>query len=296
MEDLQIFIPIMKVDEEQRTVYGWGAVEEPDNSNEIMDFATSRPNFEAWTNAAQKRSGGQSKGNVRAMHQPIAAGKLVSFQANEQKRGFYVGAKIVDDKEWEKVQQGVYTGFSVGGSYQRRWPDTQNPGLIRYTAKPVELSLVDAPCIPSATFQFVKADGVAIDVPFSPEGVGMELVLEKAIPNSPAPGGDFATDIAPIEQVDPLKEQDLAVSRMPDPFSTTELSPDEAPTAETLTPRHFASGNAQQELVTQISTLAKAVNELIAEISALKKATSPQSGRMIPVRSRFIKVKESSNG
>ncbi len=155
-----LFIPLTKIDAEQRTVYGWGAIEQPDAANEIMDYQSSKPHFMEWSSTAAKRSGGKSKGNVRAMHNNTAAGKLIEFRADDMNKGFYVGAKIVDDNEWEKVTTGVYTGFSIGGSYLRRWPDEATIGKIRYTAKPSELSLVDAPCIPGATFQIMKADSI----------------------------------------------------------------------------------------------------------------------------------------
>lgn len=165
VEDVQkmesnIFIPITKVDAERREVWGWGAVEERDNSDEIMDYASSKPFWMEWSQKAQKRSGGKSMGNLRAMHQPIAAGKLIDLRADDSRKGFFLGARIVDDNEWKKVEAGVYTGFSVGGSYARRWMDYSEPGLTRYTAKPSEVSIVDSPCIPSATFEIIKADGV----------------------------------------------------------------------------------------------------------------------------------------
>ena len=158
---MNLFIPITKIDAKRREVWGYGAIEERDNSDEILDYQSSKPLFLDWSQKAQKRSGGKSKGNVRAMHQPIAAGKLIDMQADDVRKGFFVGAKIVDENEWKKVESGVYTGFSVGGSYVKRWSDYQNPGAIRYTAKPTELSIVDAPCIPSATFEMVKADGIS---------------------------------------------------------------------------------------------------------------------------------------
>ncbi|MDE2468048.1 MAG: hypothetical protein KGL35_04735, partial [Bradyrhizobium sp.] len=58
-----------------------------------------------------------------------------------------------------KVEQGVYTGFSQGGRYVKRWKDPENDTLMRYTAEPLEVSLVDSPCLPDATFSVIKADG-----------------------------------------------------------------------------------------------------------------------------------------
>jgi hypothetical protein len=173
-----LFIPIQKIDERRHEIFGWGAVEERDNSDEVMDYASSKPLFMDWSNKAQKRSGGKSMGNVRAMHQPIAAGKLIDMRADDSAKGFFIGAKIIDDNEWKKVESGVYTGFSVGGSYERRWSDFTQPGVTRYTAKPTEISIVDAPCIPSATFQVIKADGLIEERQFKP-GTGNLLKLDE---------------------------------------------------------------------------------------------------------------------
>ena len=174
-EVFRYFIPIQKINTERHEIYGWAAIEEVDNSDEILDYVSSKPLFMDWSNKAQKRSGGKSLGNVRSMHQNVAAGKLIALTADDVNKGFYVGAKIIDDNEWNKVEQGVYTGFSVGGSYTKRWSDFQNPGKIRYTAKPAELSIVDSPCIPSATFQMVKADGVTVTRSFNPT-LGKNLI------------------------------------------------------------------------------------------------------------------------
>lgn len=165
---MNLFIPIRKIDEKRHEVYGWAAKEEVDNADEIMDYASSKPFFNSWSQKAQKRSGGKSMGNLRSMHQNKAAGKIIDLRCDDVNKGFYIGAKIVDDDEWKKVEEGVYTGFSVGGSYMKRWADYQNPGKIRYTAKPAEMSIVDSPCISSATFQMVKADGAVEERSFNP--------------------------------------------------------------------------------------------------------------------------------
>ncbi|HTR13273.1 MAG TPA: hypothetical protein VMI72_08485 [Roseiarcus sp.] len=92
----------------------------------------------------------------RASHaRTRAAGKLTDIAFEDDAKRVVVSAKIVDDDEWRKVQEGVYTGFSQGGRYLKRWPDPET-GLIRYTAEPQEISLVDLPCLPEATFEVVK--------------------------------------------------------------------------------------------------------------------------------------------
>jgi hypothetical protein len=150
-----LFLPLAKVDVDRRLVTGVATAETPDRSGEIFDYASSKPNFEKWSAEAAAASGGKSLGAVRVMHTPIAAGKLTDITFDDDAKRITVCAKIVDDDEWRKVQEGVYTGFSQGGRYVKRWADPDT-GLTRYTAEPHEISLVDLPCVPNATFDLVK--------------------------------------------------------------------------------------------------------------------------------------------
>ena len=158
MTALELFLPLAKVDLDQRLVTGVATAETPDRSGEICDYASSKPYFEKWSAEALAASGGKSLGAVRAMHGKVAAGKLTGIAFDDEGKRVVVSAKIVDDDEWRKVTEGVYTGFSQGGRYVKRWPDEET-GLVRYTAEPHEISLVDLPCLPDATFEVVK-DGV----------------------------------------------------------------------------------------------------------------------------------------
>lgn len=157
MSDLNLFIPITKIDAAKRLVYGVATAESEDRSGEICDYASTKPNYEKWSAEIGKASAGKSFGNLRAMHGNIAAGKLTSISFNDDAKQIEICAKVVDDGEWRKVEEGVYTGFSQGGRYAKRWQD--DAGLQRYTAEPSEVSLVDLPCLPSATFKMIKADG-----------------------------------------------------------------------------------------------------------------------------------------
>lgn len=152
-----MFIPVTKVDEQKRKVYGIATAEIKDKSGETMDYVTSKPLFEKWSADIEKASGGKSKGNVRLMHQPINAGKLTDIVFNDSDRQIECCAKVTDDKIWNDVLEGVLTGFSIGGAYENTWMDTA--GQRRYTAKPTEISLVDNPCLGDATFSVIKMDG-----------------------------------------------------------------------------------------------------------------------------------------
>ncbi len=150
-----LFIPLRKVDAAQRLVYG-RLDETPDRGGDVFDYASSKPNFEAWSEDMRKASDGKSLGNIRAMHGLKAAGKVTGLDFNDADKAIEICAHIVDDDEWKKVEEGVYTGFSPGGKFTRRWRDG---AFTRYTGKPNEISLVDIPANPAATFAMVKADG-----------------------------------------------------------------------------------------------------------------------------------------
>lgn len=154
---LNLDIPITKVDAARRLVYGVATAEIADRAGEICDYASTKPLYQKWSDAAATSSGGKSFGNLRAMHGKIAAGKVTSLAFNDAARQIEICAKVVDDAEWAKVAEGVYTGFSQGGTYAKRWTD--EAGATRYTADPHEISLVDLPCLAEARFEMIKADG-----------------------------------------------------------------------------------------------------------------------------------------
>lgn len=157
---LGVFVPLVKVDEDQRLVYGRITAQEQDQSGETMDYATSVPNFQKWSSMIEEASGGLSKGNLRVMHGLKVGGKLTDISYNDEDQSIEVCAKVTDDAEWNNVLEGCYTGFSVGGRYEKKWAETINGQTIKkYTADPNEVSLVDNPCVKSATFQLIKADG-----------------------------------------------------------------------------------------------------------------------------------------
>ncbi|HLH13029.1 MAG TPA: hypothetical protein VKV77_14285 [Methylovirgula sp.] len=160
MSELNMFIPITKVDASQRLVYGIATAECEDRAGEICDYASTKPLYEKWSREIARSTQGKSFGNLRAMHGSVAAGKVISLTFNDAKKQIEVCAKVVDDAEWSKVKEGVYTGFSQGGTYAKRWTDKD--GHMRYTAQPSEISLVDLPCLPEARFEMIKADGSRI--------------------------------------------------------------------------------------------------------------------------------------
>ena len=145
-----LFIPLTKADEARREVWGVAAIEQSDQSGEIMDYEKSKPYFWEWSKRVEKASGGKSRGNVRDSHTLKAVGKVIKLLFDDAAKAVRVGVKVLDSEAWQKVTEGVFTGFSIGGRYGERWSDPLNKSLTRYVAIPNEISLVDLPCIPGA--------------------------------------------------------------------------------------------------------------------------------------------------
>jgi hypothetical protein len=187
---MKIFARLMKVDEARREVWGRAIAEEVDKSGEIFDYAGSKPYFEAWSKSFADATDGKSLGNLRAMHGKVAAGKLIAMNCDDAAKAIDIGTKIVDDAEWQKVIEGVYTGYSIGGAYvgDKKAEKVGDAEVKRYVANPSEISLVDNPCVPSALFfDVVKADGVVQQVPFKVVASGDD---------SASATGDAAADAA----------------------------------------------------------------------------------------------------
>lgn len=156
-----MFARLLKVDEAKREVSGIMVAEVPDKEGEIFDYESSKPYFKAWNRQFSKATAflpedERSLGNVREMHQAKAVGKLTACSYDDIAKSIEVTAKIVDDVAWKKCASGIYTGFSIGGEYVDTWEDGE---LTRYTARPAEASIVDNPCVPTAEFSLVRADG-----------------------------------------------------------------------------------------------------------------------------------------
>ena len=197
-----IRIPITKVDAKNRLVYGVAALQQEDKSGETFHYDTSVPYFKEWSKEASDAArviGALSLGNVREMHGKSAAGKLTQLEFNDDDQQVEVCAKVVDDAAWNKVEEGVYTGFSIGGDYVRRWNEG---GAKFYTARPSEISLVDNPAMPGAHFSMIKADGATEQRSFtkyaaseeSNVNITNEMVIERATAMSKAAGSNSFSD------------------------------------------------------------------------------------------------------
>ncbi|HYL31930.1 MAG TPA: XkdF-like putative serine protease domain-containing protein [Stellaceae bacterium] len=143
---MRIFVPLAKFDEEQRLAIGYASTPALDSQGEIVKREAVEAALPDYMRFA----------NIREMHQPSAVG--VAQQADLDARGLRIAAKVVDDDAWEKVKQGVYKGFSIGGRVTSRDPDDQRviTGLDL-----TEISLVDRPANPEAVIDVYKVFDLA---------------------------------------------------------------------------------------------------------------------------------------
>lgn len=218
MSGLKMYLPITKVDAVNRLVYGIATEEKPDRSKEIFDYVKSKPYYEEWSADIAKATNGQSLGNLRAMHGRTVAGKVTELHFNDDQKRIEICAKVVDDNEWKKVQEGCYSGFSQGGEYIDRYTDPTDSTLKRYVAKPSEISLVDLPCLPTATFQLVKSIGPASEVEIRPfksisDEDGVEEALQKFFTEEEGDAASLAAEEATEKAIRELvKGGDLTVN------------------------------------------------------------------------------------
>jgi len=171
---LKLGVPISKVDAERRIVSGFATLDNVDRQGDIVLASASKAAFEAFS------------GNVREMHDKIAAGRVVNFReqayydpATEKfYEGIYVDVYVSRGaaSTWEKVLDGTLTGFSIGGIVTEKEDvfDSELGAWISVIKAYVlaELSLVDAPANQlSNIFSVLKMDngdvkisGIAVDV------------------------------------------------------------------------------------------------------------------------------------
>ena len=146
-QQVTLTMPISKIDVEKRIVSGFATLDNIDRQGDRVTAEASRKAFENF------------RGNVRLMHQPIPAGKVVNFRTetffdpntNKQYSGVYVDTYVSKGAQevWEMVLDGTLTGFSIGGNVKDSESvldgESKNSVRIIKDYDLVELSLVDSP-------------------------------------------------------------------------------------------------------------------------------------------------------
>lgn len=154
---LHINVPITKVDDERREVWGYATTEDVDSHDEVVDYGASKKAFKSWV------------GNIREMHDETRAiGKAIRVQFDEARKGVFIGAKISrsadGENAWQKVKEGILQGFSIGGVVEKLQKETvkAKDGIEKEVNRIVEYSLgetslVDNPANPGAELVMVKS-------------------------------------------------------------------------------------------------------------------------------------------
>jgi hypothetical protein len=144
---VRLSMPFGKIDKERRIVSGFATLDNVDKQGDVVDTSASLNAFKSF------------RGNLREMHQPSAVGKIVSFKEDKffdpsTKKfysGVYVSAYVSKGAQdaWEKVLDGTYSGFSIGGNIKKFNDEidksTESPVRIIKEYELHELSLVDNP-------------------------------------------------------------------------------------------------------------------------------------------------------
>ena len=134
------FFKITKVDSDKHLVSGYASSETKDHDGEIIKLDAIK---KAWDDYASLNGG-----NIREMHSPIAAGKVVDHKFDD--KGLYITAKIVDPGTWTKIVEKVLCGFSIGAEVLNMVGNTITE------LKLFEISAVDRPANPDALIDLIK--------------------------------------------------------------------------------------------------------------------------------------------
>jgi len=186
-KNTQFFLPLSKVTEAaDGTVYveSVATAEVLDVQGEVVLHEAAKAAFQEWTDYFSQVTGGKSLGNIREMHQPWAAGKAVAWWSDDDAKTTHLALKVVDPDACQKVREGVYTGLSIqGGDVERSTITLDGKRVPAVThVRLNEVSLVDKPACPAATFQVVKRA--------APEDATMPEDVTKGAAEAAAQAGD----------------------------------------------------------------------------------------------------------
>ena len=151
---LSLAFPIAKVNKEKRTVSGFASLDNVDHHGDVVTAEASKNAFQNF------------RGNIREMHGPSAVGKMIDFKEDsffdkgtgKKYNGVYVTAYISKGAQdaWEKVLDGTYSGFSIGGNIvdakMEKSDNSDEDHRVIHNYELHELSLVDSPANPLANF------------------------------------------------------------------------------------------------------------------------------------------------
>jgi archaellum component FlaC len=299
-DNVRLSMPFGKIDTEKRIVSGFASL---DNVDKQYDIVTTEASMSAFA---------KFRGNIREMHQPSAVGKMISFKEEkyfdpESKKfykGIYVSTYISKGAQdaWEKVIDGTYTGFSIGGR-MNKWDDGYNEELdkairIIKDYDLVELSLVDSPANQFASIMSVeKVDGVdtikgdlanvVVENVFYDEETGIVLTSDEETYVSPVSGNEMK-NIGFVEKNDSDKANMIKflvdsakgintskITKEVNPMSEDTTAVVDAPVAEAIAVSTEVTPEAQPtEEAEKAEVVAEATPEAVEKSDSEDSATS----------------------
>ena len=132
MDKFEMFVPISKIDEEQKIVFGWGLVnkvngqlytdsqndqvEDIDLEKAVYDFMVVPKHDEMHKRLVPDSQIVESFVVTDEKLQKMFPGETVPIG----KRGWWLAVKINDPEVFAKHKDGTYTGFSITGTAKRK--------------------------------------------------------------------------------------------------------------------------------------------------------------------------------
>ena len=122
---------IVKIDQEKQLVFGWASVIKDTNDKILLDrqedFIDSEEELEkaAYDYVLKSRDGGEMhiRKGVSTMVESVVLSKekqlALGIPAGTVPIGWWIGFKVNDDRVWNEVKKGGYSGFSVHGTGKR---------------------------------------------------------------------------------------------------------------------------------------------------------------------------------
>jgi hypothetical protein len=157
-------------------------------------------------------------GNLREMHQPVAAGIGIELAAEGD--DWMLKSKVVDEGTAKKIEAGALKGYSIGIKGAKVVKDAAAPGGRIVGGEIVEVSYVDRPCNPTAVAAIAKGVGLSSAVEAAEserlyeyaEDVkeivpdAQEAVLDEAALHQVPAGQEYPEDDAPCSTCNGLGE------------------------------------------------------------------------------------------
>lgn len=229
------FIPITRVeeiDDETCRVTGVATSDLVDSYDTVFSYDRSKVAYGQWSDAFERMTGGESKGNIREMHDKRAAGKVVAWTPDDDKREIELSTLIVGKDPVRKCRERIYTGFSHGVKLNKPGRTEKRGGksiTVYDDFDVVEVSLVDSPSNPAAVLTMVRRGQDGTTEVLTPLQAAAQSVLEVQ-----SAARDTAVEIA-VEKA--FETAGLAASEgAPEPPPAPEVPAAPAPAPETPKP------------------------------------------------------------